>query len=244
MKIVGVIPARLASSRFPGKALALVNGRAMILHVWERVRSYRRFQQLIVATDDESIRRLIASHGGEVFVSTLPFNNGSERCAAAVADIDCDICIDIQGDEITITPEQLERTVKVLENDRSLQIATAGFPLLQNDDLGDRNLVKMAVDASGYAIDFSRRPITRAGERIVNYGHAGIYVYRKDFLLKYPELPRTPREIDESLEQLRILEHGYKIGVAIINKPLLSVNTPEDLVIANKVLSEEGGVIE
>lgn len=216
----------------------------MILHVWERVRAYKRFERLIVATDDESIRKLIVQAGGEVVLSSEPFRNGSERCAATIADIDCDICIDIQGDEITITPEQLERAVTVLENDHSLQIATAGFPILQNEDLNDRNLVKVAVDPSGYAIDFSRRPITISGKRINNYGHAGIYVYRKDFLINYARLPQTPREIAESLEQLRIIEHGHKIGVAIINKPLLSVNTPEDLVLANKLLSEERGVIE
>lgn len=243
MKIVGVIPARLASSRFPGKALAPINGRPMILHVWERVRKYHRLGRLIVATDDDTIRELIAQSGGEVVLSSAPFRNGSERCAATVADIDCDICIDIQGDEITITPEQLERTVKVLENDASLKVATAGFPILQSEDLNDRNLVKVAIDPSGYAIDFSRQPITISGQRINNYGHAGIYVYRKDFLISYAHLPQTPREIAESLEQLRILEYGHKIGVAIINKPLLSVNTPEDLVLANKLLSEERGEI-
>lgn len=244
MKIVGIIPARLASSRFPGKALALINDRPMILHVWERVRKYKRFARLIVATDDETIRQLIVSNGGEVVLSSDPFHNGSERCAAAVAGIDCEICIDIQGDEITVTPEQLDRTVKVLENDHALQVATAGFPLLQDEDLANPNLVKVAVDAHGNAIDFSRRPITVSGKRINNYGHAGIYVYRKDFLINYARLPQTPREIAESLEQLRILEHGHKIGVAIINKPLLSVNTPEDLILANKVLSEERGVID
>ncbi len=242
--IIGVIPARLASRRFPGKALAMVNGKSMILHVWERVRAYSRLNRLIVATDDQSIRQLIEGQGGEVFYSTEIFRNGSERCAAAVADLDCDICIDIQGDEVTITPEQLDRTVCVLENDRTLQVATAGFPVLQSGDLDDCNLVKVAVDSRGYAIDFSRRPITEKGRKITNYGHAGIYVYRKEFLLKYVQLPQTTREVSESLEQLRILEHGHKIGVAIINKPLLSVNTPEDLVLANKVLSEERGVIE
>ncbi len=224
--------------------MALINGRPMILHVWERVRTYKRFERLIVATDDETIRQLIISKGGEVVLSREPFRNGSERCSATVANIDCDICIDIQGDEITITPEQLERTVKVLENEKTLQVATAGFPILQSEDLDDRNLVKVAVDAHGNAIDFSRQPITISGQRINNYGHAGIYVYRRDFLINYARLPQTPREIAESLEQLRILEHGHKIGVAIINKPLLSVNTPEDLVLANKLLSEERGEIE
>ncbi|MGB5107255.1 MAG: 3-deoxy-manno-octulosonate cytidylyltransferase [Candidatus Zixiibacteriota bacterium] len=242
MKIVGVIPSRLASKRFPGKALANVNGKAMILHVWERVMSFSRFERVIVATDDNSIGNLIKSHGGEVFLSSQPFRNGSERCAAAVREITCDIVIDIQGDEVTITPEQLERSVQMIESDPALMVATAAFPVLQSEDLGDPNLVKVAIDSHGHAIDFSRQPISITGKKITNYGHAGIYVYRKEFLLKYADLPQTPRELAESLEQLRILEHGHKIGVAIINKPLLSVNTPEDLVLANKVLSEERGV--
>lgn len=244
MIIVGVIPARLASTRFPGKALANVNGKAMILHVWERVTSFARFERIIVATDDDVIANLIKAHGGEVYFSSEPFRNGSERCAAAVRDIECEIVIDVQGDEVTITSEQLERVVQVLESDKTLMAATAAFPVLQTGDLGDHNLVKVAIDSSGNAIDFSRQPISSNGKKITNYGHAGIYVYRKEFLLIYAQIPQTPRELAESLEQLRILEHGYKIGVAIINKPLLSVNTPEDLVLANKVLSEERGVIE
>jgi len=215
----------------------------MILHVWERVRAFSRFERLIVATDDESISQLIIQNGGEVVLSIEPFKNGSERCSSAVADIDCDVCIDIQGDEISIRPEQLERTVQVLENNPDLQVATAAFPVLQSEDLSDPNLVKVAVDALGHAIEFSRKPITAAGQKITNYGHAGIYVYRKDFLTDYARLPQTSREIAESLEQLRILEHGHKIGVAIINKPLLSVNTPEDLALANRLFSQEGGVI-
>jgi 3-deoxy-manno-octulosonate cytidylyltransferase (CMP-KDO synthetase) len=243
LKIVGVIPARLASSRFPGKALAKVNGKEMILHVWERVRAFARFEHLLVATDDESIKLLIERSGGKVFFSREPYRNGSERCAAAVATVDCDICVDIQGDEVTITSEQLERTIHLLESNDRIEVATAAFPVLQKTDLADRNLVKVAIDSSGLAIDFSRQPIIKTGARITNYGHAGIYAYRKRFLLQYVQLAPTPREIAESLEQLRILEHGHKIGVAIINKPLLSVNTPADLELANKVLSEERGEI-
>lgn len=215
----------------------------MVLHVWERVSEYNRLARLIVATDDASISQIIAQNGGEVVFSDAPFRNGSERCAAAVADIDCDICIDIQGDEISVTPEQLEKTVRVLEINQKIRIATAAFPVQQSEDLDNANLVKVAVDASGYAIDFSRRPIMITGQKINNYGHAGIYVYRKDFLIEYARLPQTSREIAESLEQLRIIEHGHKIGVAIINKPLLSVNTPEDLALANRVFSQEGGSI-
>jgi 3-deoxy-manno-octulosonate cytidylyltransferase (CMP-KDO synthetase) len=243
LKIVGVIPVRLASKRFPGKALAKIDGKEMILHVWNRAKSYRRFDKLVVATDDQTIKNLIESKGGGVFYSTLPFANGSERCAACVATIDCDICIDIQGDEVFVTAEQLDHTVDILTHDSNLPVATVAFPITNEVELSDPNLVKVAVDEYGDAIDFSRKPIILEESQITNYGHAGIYAYRREFLLKYAQLAQTPREISESLEQLRILEHGYKIGVAIINKPLISINTPEDLVAANKMLSEERGVM-
>lgn len=235
---------RLASTRFPGKALAKVNGKPMVLHVWERAKLCRRFDRLIVATDEQAIRELIESVGGEVFFSTEPFRNGSERCAAAVAQIDCDICTDIQGDEVTVLPEQIEATLDLLEEHSSIQVSTAAFPILQDQSLDDPNLVKVAIDENSHAIDFSRRPIRLTGRQLINYGHAGIYSYRKEFLLEYARLAPGTREQSESLEQLRILEHGHKIGVAIINKPLISVNTPGDLALANKWLSEERGVTQ
>lgn len=216
----------------------------MVLYVFERVRQYERFAQLLVATDDLEIRRLIETAGGRVFFSEEPFRNGSERCAAAVRDIDCEIVVNVQGDEVMIEPEYVDRAVTMLEQDRGLVMSTLAFPIAgELVDSRDRNLVKVAVDQADRARDFSRQPINLVGEKIVNYGHAGVYVYRKEFLLKYAQLSPTPREQSESLEQLRVLESGFPIGVAIIDKPLLSVNSPEDLAIANKLLRDEGGTV-
>jgi 3-deoxy-manno-octulosonate cytidylyltransferase (CMP-KDO synthetase) len=196
-----------------------------------------------VATDDLKIRALIETAGGEVFYSDAPFRNGSERCAAAVAQIDCDIVVNIQGDEVMIEPEHIDAAVRFLEARPELQMSTIAFPIAGPAvDRADKNLVKVAVDANGCAIDFSRQPINTIGAANRDYGHAGIYVYRKDFLLRYAQLPPTPRETAESLEQLRVLESGYSIGVTIIDKPLLSVNSPEDLEIANNLLRDEGGI--
>lgn len=241
-KICGVIPVRSGSSRFPEKGLAILNGKEIVLHVFERARTYLRFARLIVATDDRRIKDLIESHGGEVFFSPDPYRNGSERAAAAIANSDCDICVDIQGDEVFITSEIIDRTVAVLENNTSLPVATAAFPIIGESEVLDRNLVKVTVDESGRAIIFSRKPITNNGDVVLkNFGHAGIYAYRREFLLKYTTLPQTPGEIAESLEQLRILESGYQMGVAFLDRPLISINTPDDLILASKALSAERG---
>lgn len=239
-----MIPARLGSKRLPGKALAKVAGTEMVVYVYRRARRYRRFDRLLVASDDRQIQRLIEAEGGQVFYSEDPFRNGSERCAAAIANIDCDTVVNVQGDEVLIEPKHIDAAVRLLEADLALPMATVAFPLTSGlVDHKDRNLVKVAVDAAGRARDFSRQPINLTGEEIRSYGHAGIYVYRKEFLRKYAQLPPTPREQAESLEQLRVLESGFPIGVAIIDEILLSVNSPEDLTIANQLLRDEGGTV-
>lgn len=243
LRICGVIPVRSGSSRFPEKGLAKLNGKEIVLHVYERAKSYSRFTRLLVATDDHRIEELVSHHGGEVFFSEIPYRNGSERAAAAIADIDCEICVNVQGDEVFITPEAIDAVVTRLERELALPAATAAFPIVGQSDLEDRNLVKVAVDSQDHAIIFSRNPIiTSDGSLRTDFGHAGIYAYRRDFLMKYATLPPTAGETQESLEQLRILESGYQIGVAFLDRPLLSINTPEDLELASKAFSNERGV--
>jgi 3-deoxy-manno-octulosonate cytidylyltransferase (CMP-KDO synthetase) len=242
VKICGVIPVRLGSSRFPGKGLAKLEGKELILHTLDGARQYSDFQRLIVATDDRTIEKLITAHGGEVFYSERPFRNGSERCAAAVANIDCDVCVNIQGDEIFINGAIIGRTVRMLEWNSQLPVATAVFSIADPTELADRNLVKVTLDENDRAIRFSRQPITGiGGAALVNYGHVGIYAYRKDFLMMFAVLSPTTGEIAESLEQLRIMESGFPIGAARLDAPVVSINTPEDLLAANKILSQERG---
>lgn len=234
---------RLGSSRFPGKGLAKLEGKELVLHTLDGARQYSNFQRLIVATDDRTIEALVTSHGGEVFYSEKPFRNGSERCAAAVADIDCEICVNIQGDEVFINGDIVGRTIRRLELNPELPAATAVFSIADMNELADHNLVKVTLDENDRAIRFSRQPITTDnGTAPVNYGHVGIYAYRKDFLTMYAGLPPTAGEIAESLEQLRILESGFSIGVARLDKPVVSINSPEDLLAASKILSQERGV--
>ena len=234
---------RLGSSRFPGKGLAKLEGKELILHTLDGARQYSDFQRLIVATDDRTIEELVTTYGGEVFYSEKPFRNGSERCAAAVANIDCDICVNIQGDEVFINSVIIGRTMRILEWNLELPVATAVFSIADPSELADHNLVKVALDENDRAIRFSRQPITGdSGAALVNYGHVGIYAYKKDFLTMYAVISPTAGEIAESLEQLRILESGFPIGAARLDAPVVSINTPEDLLAASKILSQERGV--
>ena len=242
MKICGVIPIRAGSKRFPEKGLALLKGKEIVLHVLDRCRQYRHFERLIVATDDVRIGEIAARHGGEVFYSQEEYRNGSERVADAVTNISCDICVDIQGDEVFITSEAIGQTVNQLHQDENIVVATAVFPIERDEDLHDTNLVKVLLDKQNRAIAFSRNPITSNGSTPTNYGHVGIYAYRREFLMRYPTLAQTKGELEESLEQLRILESGYKIGAVRLQQPIISINTPKDLIAANIILSTEGGV--
>jgi 3-deoxy-manno-octulosonate cytidylyltransferase (CMP-KDO synthetase) len=240
MKICGVIPIRLDSRRFPGKGLAKLADKEIILHVYDRAAQYRRFSRLIVATDNQQISSLIKKHGGEVFFSEQRFRNGSERVAAAVKDCDCDICVNIQGDEVFITAEAIDKAVELLERQPALQVATAVFPAHNGLDLSDSNLVKVKLAPDGTAAAFSREPFS-GSVAAANFGHVGIYAFRKRFLERYSELEPTADELAQSLEQLRILGHGYQIGAALLDKPLLAINTPLDLEKAEELLIKEGG---
>lgn len=240
MTCCGVIPIRLDSKRFPGKGLAKLAGKEIILHVWERASRYAGFSKLLVATDSPEIKALIESQGGETFFSDQRFCNGSERVAAAAAGIGYDICVNVQGDEVFITPEVIDEAVRLLESRSEFQVTTAVFPLGDDIDSADPNLVKAVLETDSTVKDFSRQMIGGA-EEMQNYGHIGIYAFRMDFLLKYPTLPQTERERQESLEQLRVLEHGYRIGAAVVERPLLAINSPADLEAAEKTLAMIGG---
>ena len=243
MKCCGVIPIRLDSSRFPGKGLAKLGGKEIILHTWERARQYAGFEKLLVATDSPEIKSLIESRGGEVFFSEQRFRNGSERVAAACADVNCEICVNVQGDEVFVTPESIVAAVELLESRPEFAVTTAVFPIPGDLDAADPNLVKAALQEDGAVFGFSRKvfrglPSTKYPE---NYGHIGIYAFRKDFLLKYPTLPESDGERQESLEQLRVLENGYRIGAVVVDQPLLAINSPADLEAAEKYLAMIGG---
>ncbi|MBI3072901.1 MAG: 3-deoxy-manno-octulosonate cytidylyltransferase [Deltaproteobacteria bacterium] len=230
--VVAVIPARYSSKRFPGKALAPVAGRPMVVAVWERVREARGVDRVIVATDDERIRAAVHAAGGEVVMTSPDHPSGTDRVAEAVRGMDnVRIVVNVQGDEPLVNPEMVEALAAALEDDSVAVMATLSTSLA-DCDRESHNVVKVVTDASGLALYFSRAPLVGAAR------HIGLYAYRREFLMKLAKLPPTALEMAESLEQLRVLEHGYRIRVVPSRFDTVAVDTPEDLVKVECLLAE------
>ena len=241
MKTIGIIPARWASSRLPGKPLADLCGKPVIQHVYERCLKARSVAQVIVATDDERIMSAVAAFGGRAVMTSSHHPNGTSRVAEVAARVECDYVVNIQGDEPLIDPRVIDQLAGVLLHADAPR-ATLSAPFSSAEEAADPNNVKVVVDRKGRALYFSRSviPFARCGTPVV-YKHIGIYGYRKDFLPVYSRLAETPLAEAESLEQLRALEHGYDIAVAVSAYPDrgVGINTPHDLELARKLISEK-----
>jgi len=242
VKIIGVIPSRFASTRFPGKPLCDICGKTMIQRVYERASEARHLDGVIVATDDERIFKEVRSFGGEVSMTSESHPDGTSRVAETVRDIDCDIVINIQGDEPFIDPSMIDETASLLISNPDVPASTLAFVLQDHEDVEDPNMVKVVRDLKGKALYFSRSPIPFMRYQIgAEYlGHIGIYGYRKAFLEEIVRLPATPLSSAESLEQLKILEKGYDILVGVTSSLRLGpgIDTPEDLEKARAFCSE------
>lgn len=246
MKFIGIIPARYASSRFPGKPLADMKGKPMIQRVYEQVTGLDR---VCVATDDSRIEAAVKAFGGEVVMTSDQHRSGTDRCREAFEKIGSgyDIIINIQGDEPFIHPEQIE-TLKNCFNDESVDIATLVKPFAADGDfestLFNPNSPKVVFNKNMEAMYFSRSiiPYIRAEKHTewltthTFYKHIGLYAYRADVLRAITELPPSPLELAESLEQLRWLENGYKIKVGITQQETIGIDTPEDMEQAIRLL--------
>jgi 3-deoxy-manno-octulosonate cytidylyltransferase (CMP-KDO synthetase) len=231
---VAVIPARYDSSRFPGKALADLCGKPMIVHVYERVRQARGLDAVIVATDDERIAAAVTRHGGSVRMTRADHRTGTDRIAEVAGQLTCGIVVNVQGDEPLIDPMTIEDVVRPLVDDPALPMATVRRAITDPADYLNPNVVKVTVDGRGDALYFSRaaipgRPGDQAGPAPPCHAHIGLYAYRRDFLLTLAGLPQTPLERIESLEQLRALEHGFRIRTVAALSETVGVDTPEDL---------------
>ena len=238
MKIVGIIPARYESVRFPGKPLVDILGKPMIQHVYERCQQVSLFEEVIVATDDHRIQEAVVGFGGKARMTSKDHKTGTDRLAEAARDLDVEIIVNVQGDEPLIQPEIIQLAVQPLLDDPAVAIGTLKHKIQTPEELFDPNAVKVISDAQDRALYFSRSPIPYIkGKDMRNDGfedfnffrHIGLYAYRKDFLLKFIDLPHTPLEIVEGLEQLRALEHGYTIKVIETACEAIGVDTPEDL---------------
>jgi len=239
MKIAVGIPARMASTRFPGKPLALLAGRPMIVHVIEKALA-AGLGDVFVATDDERIAGIAEQAGVQACMTRADHPNGSNRLAEAVMDMDCDIVINVQGDEPLIDPAAIRAVVEPFRHDAYLPMATLAHPLRQDSDLHDSNVVKLVRNARGRAMYFSRAPIPYPRATTANntaLQHVGLYAYRKEFLLIYPQLTACESEDVEQLEQLRVLHHGYDIAVTVGDFHCIGVDTPADLARAESLFA-------
>lgn len=239
MKFVGIIPARYASTRFPGKPLAMLGGKTVIQRVYEQVMDC--FDDLYVATDDERIKECVEGFGGNVVMTSETCNNGTERCLDAYKRLalDCDVIVNIQGDEPFIQQKQVKALIACFDNPDT-DIATLVKPFEKADGLERLecpNSPKVVLNEQGFALYFSRSvvPYLRGVDKAdwlnnhVFYKHLGIYAYRANVLEEITKLPQSPMEKAESLEQLRWLENGYKIKVGVTDIETIGIDTPEDL---------------
>ena len=230
-KILGVIPARFASTRFPGKVLSLISSKPMLQHVYERASQARYLTSTIIATDDERILRAARRFGASVRLTRADHLSGTDRVAEIASAENAEIIVNIQGDEPLIDPAAIDAAILPLVHEPDIVMATLKKRIEDPREIQDPNVVKVVTDRDGDAIYFSRHPIpfARDGAPVDHYKHTGLYVYRRDFLLQYSLLPVGPLEQAEKLEQLRALENGFRIRVVETEYESLGVDTPEDL---------------
>ncbi len=229
-RALGVIPARFASSRFPGKALVTLKNKPILQHVWERACLAKTLDQVLIATDDQRIFDAAVDFGAAVVMTGGHHLSGTDRVSEAAAGQPYEIIVNIQGDEPLIDPAAIDLATQALLDDPSLVMSTLKRRIEVVGEIMNPNVVKVVTGFSGDAIYFSRCPIPyNRGVNEAYYKHIGLYVYRKEFLLNYSAMPVGPLERAESLEQLRALENGHRIRVLETQYESLGVDTPEDL---------------
>ena len=245
LRAVAVIPARFASSRLPGKPLADIAGRPMIEHVYRRAADTRGIDAVVVATDDERIAAAVQKFGGIARLTQATHRTGTDRIAEVARDLSCDILVNVQGDLPLIEPGMISEVLEPLISDATVTMSTLRQATSDPSEISSPHVVKVVVDHRNDALYFSRSPIPfRRDEGLADrlrqssggqgaeqqvYKHIGLYGFRRDFLLAFTALPQTPLEQAESLEQLRALEHGFRIRAVATKYESIEVDTPEDL---------------
>jgi 3-deoxy-manno-octulosonate cytidylyltransferase (CMP-KDO synthetase) len=259
MRTVIAIPARFGSVRLPGKPLLPIGGEPMVVRVWRRCLLVPGVERVLVATDDERIRAVVVQAGGEAVMTSSSHESGTDRVAEAVREVECDVVINVQGDEPFVEPEAIMKAANLLEDRMSPPVGTLACAVRSAEELTDPAVVKVVVGEDGHALYFSRLPIPFRQELWVNrgqgwklsatasaaeiegyYRHVGVYAFRRDFLQEYSGMETTAAERSEKLEQLRILERGEQIGVAVTDYCGRGVDTEEGLEYARRRAEEEG----
>ncbi|MGD0962818.1 MAG: 3-deoxy-manno-octulosonate cytidylyltransferase [Candidatus Acidiferrales bacterium] len=241
-KVLAVIPARQASVRFPGKPLANIAGRPMIQHVVERVRQAESVDRIVVATDEDAIKKAVEGFGGEALLTRRDHRTGTDRVAEVAAHTAAEIYVNVQGDEPLVDPGTIDSLVAAMNEDPAVQIATPCSAISQPNDIMDPNIVKVVRDFDGNALYFSRAPIPWVRETSKtavarHWKHLGLYAFRRAALLEFPTLPPGELERVEQLEQLRWLENGFHIAVVETEYDAISVDVPADVTRVEKLLA-------
>jgi len=255
MNVIAIIPARYGSTRLDGKPLLDIAGKPMVQWVYERAKKAKLIRDVLVATDDKRVMSAVERFGGKAVMTSSSHRSGTDRIAEAAGSLNADVIVNVQGDEPLIEPEMIDEAIKPLLAESSLLISTLKTRIANEEELKDPNVVKVVTDREGFAIYFSRLPIPYVREQMQearskmqessafslqpsasHYKHIGLYVYRKDFLLKFAKMKPTPLEDAEKLEQLRVLENGYKIKVVETKYNSVGVDTQEDLEKVRKIV--------
>lgn len=241
MKTIAFIPARYAATRFPGKLMQMLGDKTIIRHTYENTKNTLLFDEVIVVTDSEIIFNEIVQYGGYAMMSKQTHESGSDRIAEAVADIEVEIVVNVQGDEPFVKREILEDLLAVFRNDvnHQIQVASLMYPVVNEEIIRNPNHVKVVIDNNSNALFFSRSIIPFQRDKNISpvyYKHIGIYAFRKNALMHFTQLKPTPLETIEKLEQLRYLETGVKIKMVLTDTNTVSIDTPEDLELAKKLL--------
>lgn len=238
MKKIAMIPARYAASRFPAKLMQLLGNKPVILHTYDNTVATRLFDEVMVVTDSKIIFDEVTSHGGKAVMSMKEHESGSDRIAEAVANMDVDIVVNVQGDEPFVQKEPLENLLKTFDDDR-VQVASLMQVLKEEQFISDPNYVKVAVDKNMNSLFFSRSPIPYHRDKNISpvyYEHIGVYAFRKQALLHFTNWPVTPLEAAEKIECLRYLENGILLKMVVTEYMGVEIDTPEDLIRAASLL--------
>ncbi len=231
MKVVGIIPARLHSTRLPEKLIRKVCGKYIIQYVWEQALKVKSLSGVIIAVDDKKLKDVCEGFGARTVMTKKNHNSGTDRIREVVSSLKCDLVVNIQGDEPLIEPKTIESLIKPFYADKKLDMATLVVRETSKNAYLNPNIVKVVFDSSNFALYFSRSPIPfyRDKRDYSFYRHLGLYAYKRNFLLKLPRLRKRVLENSEKLEQLRILENGFKIKVVEVKSVSVGIDTLEDL---------------